>query len=323
LRRWGLWAVLAVLAVGSLTCLQGAPIGHFRSGEALDRFTRAYTRAMADLPPPDDIRDLRTSYGIVRAYRFDGASSDAAPLVLLPGRASASPVWADNLPSLLAVRSVWTLDLLGEPGKSIQERPIVDDADQARWLAETVALLGTGEVHLIGVSIGGWTALNLAIRHPDRLRSVTVLDPVFTFAGMSSEAIVRSIPAAIPWLPKRWRDSFNSWTAGGAPVDDVAVADMIEAGMQAYRLALPPPSRLPEDALTALEVPVLAIIAGRSPMHDAAAASSVARQVIRHGRVVVYPGASHAISGEYPDEIAKDAAAFIADVEAGRFRDAP
>ena len=38
-----------------------------------------------------------------------------APLVLLPGRASASPVWEDNLPALLGIGDVYTIDLLGEP----------------------------------------------------------------------------------------------------------------------------------------------------------------------------------------------------------------
>lgn len=318
-KRWiALSALLVVVSVGLLAFGGGPPVGHFRSGAAKDRFARAYDAAMADLPVPDETLDVRTTYGIVRAYRFDGADPDAAPLVLLPGRASASPVWADNLPSLLEVRSVWTLDLLGEPGMSIQDRPIEDDADQARWLAEALAALPAEEVHLLGVSIGGWTAMNLAVHEPEGIASVTLLDPVFTFANLSPEVIARSIPVSVPWFPKRWRDSFNSWTAGGAPATDVPVADMIEAGMQTYRLALPSPSRLSEEALSGLDVPVLAIMAGESRMHDAAAAADVADRILPDGRVEVYPDASHAINGEYPERIAADVAAFLDDVDGRR-----
>jgi len=46
-------------------------------------------------------------------------------------------------------------------------------------------------------------------------------------------------------------------------------------------------------------------------MHDAAAAAEVARRTLKHGTVKVYPGASHAINGERPAEIAADLAAFL------------
>jgi pimeloyl-ACP methyl ester carboxylesterase len=169
-------------------------------------------------------------------------------------------------------------------------------------------------VHLLGVSIGGWTAMNLAVREPDGIASVILLDPVFTFANPSPEVIVRSIPVSVPWFPKSWRDSFNSWTAGGAPVEDEPIADMIEAGMQSYQLALPLPSRFSEQQLAGLDLPVLAIMAGESRMHDAAAATRFADRVLPAGRVEVYADASHAINGEYPRRIAADVATFLDDI---------
>jgi pimeloyl-ACP methyl ester carboxylesterase len=248
----------------------------------------------------------------VRVYRFTGPHPDRDPLLLLPGRASASPVWADNLPSLLRQRDVYTLDLLGEPGLSIQDRPISSDADQARWLHEVLNALPEPRLHLVGVSIGGWTAMNLVVHDPAKVAGVALLDPVFVFGGMSGEAIVRSIPASVRWFPKAWRDDFASWTAGGAPVEDVPVAQLIEAGMQSYALNLPVPGRMAEDRLAAVELPVLVIMAGRSPMHDPAAAAELARRTLRHATVEIYADASHAINGEYPEQIAADLARFLA-----------
>lgn len=307
--------IVAVLVVAWLALRDTSPVGHFRSAEAKDQFVAAYDTAMSDLPPPDDTLDLRTDFGVVRAYHFEGADPSAPPLVLLPGRSSASPVWADNLPSLLQVRSVYTIDLLGEPGLSVQDRPIDSDADQARWLGQALDQLPHDRVHLLGVSIGGWTAMNLAIHDPDGLASITVLDPVFVFADLSPEAIVRSIPASVHWFPRSWRDDFASWTAGGAPVDDVPVAEMIEAGQSAYALTLPAPSRTPPERLADLDLPVLAIMAGQSGMHDAQEAARTAGDALTDGRVELYDQASHAINGEYPDEIAADLSEFIRSVE--------
>jgi pimeloyl-ACP methyl ester carboxylesterase len=307
---------LAIL-VGSAAVLLWAtsdpsPVGHYASEADRTRFLAAYATAMARLPAPEQTRDLRTSFGTVRVYRFAGAHPERAPLVLLPGRAAPTPVWADNLPRFLVERPVYTVDLLGEPGYSVQTRPIETDADQAAWLHEVLAQLPEPELHVVGLSIGGWTAMNLAIHQPAKIRTLTLIEPVFVFASMSVEAIVRSIPASVPWLPRSWRDGFNSWTAGGAPVGREPVGEMIEAGMQTYRLKLPIPGVIDEGRIAALPIPTLVILAGSSPMHDAGAAAATARRLLRHGTVTLYPGTSHAINGERPAEIAADVAAHAA-----------
>lgn len=305
-----------ILVTGALGLVAGAavvaargtsPVGHFTSAAAQDRFLAAYDEAMRILPPPDQILDLRTRFGVVRVYRFNSsASTSRVPIVLLPGRASASPIWADNLPIMVRQAPIYTVDLLGEPGMSIQSRPITGAADQAQWLHQVLAQLPEPQLDLLGVSIGGWTATNLAVHDPAKIRSLILLDPVFVFGPISAAAIIRSIPASVRWFPKRWRDVFNSWTANGVPVEDVPAAEMIEAGMQSYALKLPSPQQITEQQLSNLALPVLAILAGKSPMHDSQAAAAVGRQTLRAGQVTVYPDASHAINGEYPDQIAKD-----------------
>ena len=284
-----------------------SPVGHFTSAAAQDRFLAAYDKAMHILPPPDQTLDLRTDYGIVRVYRFNGsASTSQVPIVLLPGRASASPIWADNLPTLLRQAAVYTVDLLGEPGMSIQSRPMISAADQANWLHQVLIQLYEAQLDVLGVSIGGWTATNLAVHDSSKIRSIMLLDPVFVFGPISAAAIFRSIPASVRWFPRSWRDNFNSWTANGAAVEDVPAADMIEAGMQSYALKLPTPQQITEQQLNKLDLPVLTILAGRSRMHDSQAAAAVGQRTLLAGRVIMYPDASHAINGEYPEQIAQD-----------------
>lgn len=300
-----------VIGAGAFALRSPSPVGHWDDAEGQDRFLAAYTRAFADLPQPAETFDLRTRYGTVRVYRFAGTRDGAEPLLLLPGRSSATPVWADNLPSLLEIGDVYTVDLLGEPGMSIQERPITSDADQAAWLEETLAALPEEAFHIVGLSIGGWSAVNLALHDPARVLTLTVIDPVFVFADMPLGTILRSLPASFSWLPKSWRDSFTSYTAGGAPIEDEPIAEMIEAGMQHYSLRLPGPTRVSEEALGRLGMPVLAIIAGESVMHDSKVAAQTARRALPSGVVREYPHASHAINGEFPEQLARDIADFV------------
>lgn len=303
----------AILAI-AFALRSPSPVGHWNSAQGQDEYLTSYREAFKDLPEPAETLDIRTSYGIVRVYRFASTRpSDApqvAPLVLLPGTRSATPVWADNLPDLLQISDVYSIDLLGEPGMSVQERPITSAADEAAWLHETLAALPETDLHVVGLSIGGWTAVNLALHHPDKIKTLTLLDPINVFGAIPWQTALRSLPAAVPWLPKSWRDSFNSYTANGAPVEDVPVADMIETGMQHYSLKKPQPTLIGTDDLGQLTMPVLAIIAGKSVMHDDTS-DDTANQHLRRPTIRLYPDASHALNGEYPDEIARDLTTFL------------
>lgn len=320
MRKHLLKGAIVLVAVALLAGLwafrtPAAPVGYFTSAAAQDRFLRTYDRAMKDLPAPDRTQDIRTGYGVARLYHFPGRGADAgtkAPLLLLPGTMSASPVWADNLPSLLGLRSVYTVDLLGEPGMSVQQRPISSPRDHAQWLHDMLRALPEPQVHMVGLSIGGWTAMNLVVRHPEKLASVTLIEPVRVYADLSFGAITRSISASVKWLPRSFRDDFASWTANGAPVEDVPVAEMIEAGMQTYAIKKSGPDLLTHEQLSGVRIPVLAILAGKSRMHDTTEAAETAKQAPTGATVLVYPDASHAINGEYPDKIATDMGTFLA-----------
>jgi pimeloyl-ACP methyl ester carboxylesterase len=78
---------------------------------------------MAQLPPVSESADVPTSFGTIRAYRFDGPSA-GPPVVLLPGRNASTPMWRVNIPALLEYRTVIGIDLLGEAGMSVQDKPI-------------------------------------------------------------------------------------------------------------------------------------------------------------------------------------------------------
>jgi pimeloyl-ACP methyl ester carboxylesterase len=262
---------------------------------------------MADLPPVRESADVPTSFGTVRAYIFEGPSG-GTPVVLLPGRNASTPMWRVNVPALLGCRPIICLDLLGEAGLSVQERPIGCPHDEAQWLDEALAGLGLGRVHLMGVSIGGWTAVNYAVRRPGRAASLALLDPVLTFAGISVKSVLASLGLMLPGVPEVLRRRVLSWISGGAEVDDsMAEAALISAGSRDYVLRKAMPRPITDDQLRALDIPALALIAGRSVMHDAERAAARAQNLLPRGQVEMWADASHAINGEYPIEIAERA----------------
>ena len=290
-------------------------VGHFRSERARAHYLGVYHAAMADLPPVREEADVPTSFGTVRVYRFDGPSH-RTPVVLLPGRNASTPMYGDNLPPLLERRTVYSVDLLGEAGMSVQDQPIMSPDDQAQWLDEALAGLGLDRVHVLGVSMGGWTATNAAIRRPGRAASVVLLDPAMTFATIPVKTVVASMAMYLPGVPDEVLRRVLRWIAGGAELDDSqTVAALIAAGSTDFKLRTPMPKLFTDDQLRTLEVPVLALIAGRSVIHNAERATARAQNLLSHGQVELWAAASHAINGEYPARIAERAGAFWDEVD--------
>ncbi|WP_448460969.1 alpha/beta fold hydrolase [Mycolicibacterium sp. XJ870] len=284
-------------------------LGAFVSVGAFEHFLTTYRAGMATLPS-FELFDIPTAFGTVRAYRFAGPG-DRAPVVLLPGRNASTPMYRTNLAPLLARGTVYSVDLLGEAGLSVQHNAIGGAEDQAQWLDEALAGLELERAHLLGVSIGGWTAVNCAVHLPKRVASLTLLDPVFTFARIPVKTMVASIAMLAPGVPEKWRRRVISWISGGADVDAAEPeAALIDAGAKDFVLRTPMPRLFTDEQLRSLDVPVLALMAGRSVMHDAVAAAARARDLLPRGQVEVWPDASHAINGEYANEIAQRAGDF-------------
>ncbi|MDL4773290.1 MULTISPECIES: alpha/beta fold hydrolase [Thermomonosporaceae] len=276
-------------------------IGRFRSAAGRKVFEAAYDDAMRVLPVPE-VHDVPTPYGQVRAYRFGDGTGP--PVVLLHGRGGTSLSWYPNVAPLAERRTVYALDLLGEPGHSEQTAPIHGGADQAAWLDAALKGLGLGTAHLVGWSFGGWTACNQAIRKPGRVASISLIDPIATFAPFPPGVLLRSIPIALPFTARRALPRFLRYIDGRGeiPAGD-PVARVIATALEQYRPALPSPRLFTDDQLRSIGVPVLALIAGRSVMHDPVRAARRAEDLLSDAEVELWPEATHSIAGQFAKEV--------------------
>ena len=128
-------------------------------------------------------RDVETQLGIVRVYEWNtDETNDSVPVVLIPGRSSGVPMWAENVESFAGKHRVIAFDALGDAGMSVQSAPIERFEDQAVWIHDVLAQLAPDGAHIVGHSFGGATATVYAREYPEDVRSLAVLEPVFTFS---------------------------------------------------------------------------------------------------------------------------------------------
>ncbi|MGX5703614.1 alpha/beta fold hydrolase [Bacillus cereus] len=280
-------------------------VGHFTSEKGKEDFQIAYDESMALLPKPNDTKNIKTKYGTIRAYYFTKEENKhKEPILLLPGRGASTPMWVPNLEGLREKRPVYTIDLLGEPGMSVQTKVIENQKQQAEWLNEVIEGLGLERVHIVGVSIGGWTTMNLARYNPEHIATASLLDPVFVFAQISIKMILASIPASVPIVPKFLREKMLSYVAVGAEAsDDEPIAKLIESGMRNYKLKTPAPDLFSKEDLKNIDIPVLALIAEKSTMHNSVKAVETGKKYVKDIDIVNWKNASHAINGEFSNEV--------------------
>ena len=188
-------AVILGLAASKVVDLFTADpqVGHWRTQEARSAYERAYRDVLAGLPAPDVTREVKTDYGIVHALVWNGPDDAGAPVLLMPGRSSGAPMWAENLPSWIGQRTVIALDPIGDPGLSAQSMPLGEPADQGAWVSQAIDGLGMNTVHVVGHSFGGATATELALAHPEQVAYLTLLEPIMAVEVVTPEEYLGSV----------------------------------------------------------------------------------------------------------------------------------
>ncbi|WP_297541296.1 alpha/beta hydrolase [Amycolatopsis sp.] len=244
---------------------------------------------MTECPAPDAVLDVDTRHGTTRVYRF--GQGDAPPIVLLPALMATSACYASLVPAFAAHGPVYTIDTLGEAGRSVHTAPFADIPDRARCLDDVLERLELTGVHLVGGSTGGWHAFNQAIHAPGRVASISVLDPTTVTAAFSRSVLWYGALTAILNRDWVWR-RFLCWSAG-EDIMDRPDARLVLAGIRTYRARVPFQVCPCDDDIRSVRVPVLALFGARSVVHDPIAAADRLRTLLPRADVETLPDAGH------------------------------
>ncbi len=102
----------------------------FRDAGARRRYLAVYDRVRARTPPPTATHDVTTDFGVVRIYQH--GPTGGVPLVALHCFWATSAMWTEHIPALTGHFTVYTVDLLGQPGASVQTKTMWRATDCAR-----------------------------------------------------------------------------------------------------------------------------------------------------------------------------------------------
>jgi pimeloyl-ACP methyl ester carboxylesterase len=162
--------------------------------------------ASPDWRGTDWARELKQveAEGVPINYVDVGSGSEEEPVVLVHGLGGQWQNWLENIPRLAEERRVLALDL---PGFGLSPEP--DDGEisipgYGRYVDAFCEALGLGEVDVVGNSMGGFVAAEVAIQFPERVSRLVLVSaagitsaealqaPILTFARVATALATNS-----------------------------------------------------------------------------------------------------------------------------------
>jgi pimeloyl-ACP methyl ester carboxylesterase len=124
--------------------------------------------------------------GLKMYYEIHGSGD---PLVLLHGSfMTVSNNWTGWIPELSKTRKVIAVEMQGH-GRTADSKREMSYEDFADDVAALLDYLKIKQADVLGYSMGGGVAMQVAIRHPEKVRKVVSLSAVFRYDGWVREAL--------------------------------------------------------------------------------------------------------------------------------------
>lgn len=177
-----------------------------------------------------------------------------------------------------------------------------------------------GPADIIGHSFGGTVALRLAVEHPDLVRSLTLIEPVFfAVAWKDNPDLARHHDQALQGFEDAWvagdmegaaREFISVW-GDGTPWEDIPTAQRAFLASRIHIVAAGGPAiyddaakLLSSGALERIKAPTTIIEGDRSPRYISAINKGLERRIAHSNRVKIQ-GAGHMVPITHPDYVAK------------------
>ena len=301
-----------------LLLLLGAGIALYRTDIPVETLRQTYA------PPASMFMDLD---GMPVHYRIEGNAADSVPLLLIHGTSSSLLTWDGWVRKLAGERKIIRLDL---PGYALTGPPMPGAATYktitpdyyADFLTRFLDNLAVGRCDVAGNSLGGNIAWHLALRHPDRVRKLILIDAAgypFTPKSIPIGFRLAQLPVLGSLLAMftpdaLFRSSLKNVYADDAQVTDALVrqyADMTRRdGNRRWFVTRQTPLDSAWQRIGQIRQPTL-ILWGQQDSLIPVAVAGRFHQDLPRDTLIVYPNAGHVPMEELPARTAADARAFL------------
>lgn len=235
---------------------------------------------------------------------------DAPPIVLVHGVRLSRGMWHAQLQGLSGAFRVIALDLPGHG--ALRDRPFAWD-EAVETIAGVVDEAAGGRAIVAGLSLGGYLAMDLAIRQPERVAGLVVSGASAEPRGLLLPTAIRSLARVMDATsPARLEQLNRAWFRRRYPA---AMANAVLAGGFAFRGGADALRQLVgrefRGRLGAYPGPTLILNGQFDPPFRLGARGFA--EAAAHGRIVTIRGATHLVNLDRPSAFSAALGRFAAE----------
>jgi len=279
----------------------------FKTEKDASEYLADYAEFLKAWPTKPDAVDIETDYGVTH-LNCVGLTRDP-PVLLLPGASANSLTWFANIEPLSKNNRVLAVDPPGHPGLSVP-RGVLNETTVNSWLLQLLTKLSIQKVRLVGWSLGGWAALNFAIKHPDRTERIALLDPGASFLPYKKEFLLRTLTSMI--LPNQKRlVRYFKWMLQGNVINQqyghLTVSGILRTRPQPLMRIGP----FSDEQLRSCKISALLLVPEKTVLYKVDDVVGRARRLMPSIKVEVVSGASHVLHIDRSEAVNASLKAFL------------
>lgn len=261
----------------------------FKSEAGRKAILAAYDSVLERWPVPCETLTVPTRYG--QTFMLASGPENAPPLILLHGSSTNSAMWIGDVAEYSRHYRVYAADIPGEPGKSEAVRSEINGPFGREWLQDVLDALQVGQTYLLGISMGGWIALQFAGECPERVKRLALLCP----GGVSPPKVsftLRVIPFL--FLGEWGLERITRLVNGSQEIAEEAVEYTKLIGRN-FNPRMEGSALIPDEVLKRVTMPVLLIVGEKDALLDSRKTAARLAALLPRLMTEMLPDAGHVL----------------------------
>lgn len=268
-----------------------------------------YSKCISEWPVAINEMDIKNTYGNTHILHYGKLNGPV--LVLLHGMRSNSTIWIKAAEELSNYFNIYSIDIIGDLGKSLAQKDILSEDDYFDWLNSIFHELKIDNITLCGQSNGGFQAASYAKNINSKISKLILLAPAATLQNTKISFFFKTMKTAIFPNDKNITKflkvisyDYNNWNKMVEQMNQLAYS----VGVNRYRVY---PRKLKKNELKLIKVPTLLVYGENEVMYSVKRAIKKAEKYIPNCEIATIKKCKHSIPNDAPLEVSSVITRFI------------
>lgn len=231
-----------------------------------------------------------------------------------------------TIANLSVEHKVFALDIMFDNGRSVPNQAFSNVGDYMLWLNEVIQVISPAQkVSIVGLSYGGWIAVQYAQHYPENIEKMVLLAPAGVVAPLSTEFMVRAVSVVFP--SQYFTQRFIYWLAQDTHNQGQVQRQLLDEYIEDAYLAIRSfssrqmvyPNVLSDEELRNIRLPLLFMVGENEKIYSAELVLQRLANIAPQIQTKLITGVGHDIIMAKPKEVTDLILGFLNQIDEGNY----